>query len=100
MKKLFGLKTEENETYFQLERCLDVLQIIDKIEEAAFSKNCGYEFASYFQSGLPDKESYFSIKKRGLFMAVVTTKERMHIIIHGKIDQKKIKGIVSKEFIF
>lgn len=98
MGKLFGVKTDSEELYFQLEKSLPALAMIDAIEYEIFGNKCGYEFGSHFQNGLPAKEDYVSLTKNKIFIVVITGKERVHIIIKGKVDKEKIKKMVSEKF--
>lgn len=100
MRKLFGMKSDKDELYFQLEKSLESVKIIESIEYEIFGEESDYYFASAFQSGVPDKESYFSMEKNNIFISAVISKERIHIIIKGKVDQERINKLVSEKFAF
>lgn len=97
--KLFGIKSEKDELYFQFEKCKEVLHTLYSIEAEAL-QDIAINFEDFLQGGLPEKESYFSFFENGVFIALVITKERVHLIIKGVVDNKKIKEIVSRSFEF
>ena len=99
--KLFGIKDNKSELYFQIEKAKKTLEMIDDIAVILFDDE-GDHFENRWQTGLPDKEDYMGFKKGGIYMGVVISVERIHIIIRGlpkkSINKKKIKKMIMRDY--
>ena len=99
--KLFGIKDENNELYFNIEKNSNTLKLIDKIAFFLFDEDMANEFENRWQTGLPEKEDYFCIEKEGIYMGVIISEKRVHIILRGipnnSADKTNIKQTIIKE---
>jgi len=95
--KLFAIKTDEEELYFQFEKANDGLEILNKIAKILFG-DTEFFFDMEWQDGIPNKESYLSHKFKGVFVGATVSKKRIHLLILGLKDKDKIEEI--KNLIF
>ena len=99
--KLFGIKDENKELYFNIEKVQNTLKLIDKISLILFDEDMANQFEDRWQTGLPEKEDYFGIEKEGIYMGVIISEKRVHIIIRGfpdnSADKRNIKQIITNE---
>ena len=94
--KLFGIRDMKEGMYFQIEKTKEGLHTIDRISHELFRAE-NEVFESRWQLGLPEKEDFEQHEESGIFMGVVVTKERVHIVIRGLKDKRKCAKI--KNFI-
>jgi len=99
--KLYGIKDNEDELYFHIEKTKEALELIDNISKILFSKE-SWHFENHWQTGLPEKEDYYNFEKDGIYMGVTISKERVHIVIKGfpkdSTDKQHIKKILMKQY--
>ena len=95
--KLFAIKQDENELYFQLEKTKEGLKIIDEIAGMLFGKT-EFFFDMEWQRGLPETESYLGHESKGIYIGATVSEKRLHLIIRGLKDKSKVNSI--KELIF
>ena len=96
--KMFAIKDERKELYFQIEKSKKSLDLIDNLACELFEEE-GYRFENRWQSGIPDKEDYFGYENKGIYFGVVISEKRIHLIIKGikEIKKKEIKKTVTKD---
>ena len=100
--KMFGIKEEGNDLYFQIEKAKNSLKVIDKISFELFGEK-GSLFELRWQDGLPKKEDYEGYNLKGIYFDVVISQKRIHLILRGLKDarkKKKIKDIITKKYKF
>jgi len=97
--KLYAIKDSNKELYFQIEKTNKGLKTIDWIACEVFGEE-GYIFENKWQTGLPNGEDYESKSDGDIFMGVVLSEKRIHIIIKGIKDKNKIKEIITNEYDF
>ncbi|MBI4164009.1 MAG: hypothetical protein HY512_04045 [Candidatus Aenigmarchaeota archaeon] len=100
MDKLFGIRDSEGELYFHLEKTPEGVSVISKIDYALF-KDQSYNFDEKWQGRLPEKETYEGYEEGGVYMGVLVSKERIHIIIRGlksSEKRKQIKDLIGSKY--
>ena len=98
--KMFAIKDKENELYFQIEKTDEGLSVIDKIACELMGGE-GYRFENRWQGGIPEKEDYEGYGRDGIYLGIVISEKRIHLIIRGIKDikqKKKIKELITKQY--
>jgi|TARA_Y100000310_G_scaffold339688_1_gene433171 hypothetical protein len=95
--KLFAIKSDKKELYFQLEKTNEGLKILDTIAQILFG-NTEFFFDMEWQLGLPKKESYLGHEFKGVFIGATVSEKRIHLLIRGLKEKNKIKKIKSLIF--
>lgn len=95
MKKLFALKDEKKELYFQIELNKNIWDFLDNIALEIFEEN--YMIDEHYLGELKDND-YFSFTKKGKNLIIIMANQRAHVVVLGSIDHKKLKEIVFKDY--
>ena len=90
--KLFAIRSEDDELYFHLEKTNSGLDILDTIAGLLFGTT-EFFFDMEWQNGLPKQESYLGHTFKGVYIGAVVSEKRIHLLIRGLKDAKKIKAI-------
>lgn len=96
--KLFVIKDTSEEFYFQVDKTNQSFMFIDKLAHELSNEN--FCFEGKWQEGLPENDSYQGYEKEGLYMGVVISDKRIHVIIKGISikDKEKIKRKIKENF--
>ena len=97
MEILYSTKDEKSEFYAQIEVTKNIWKFLDKLTYRLFDEN--FMVDDHYRGELKDND-YFSFEKDGVYLIIVMTKERAHIIILGLPDNKEVKEFLFENYSF
>ncbi len=98
MKKLYSIKDEKSELHFQIEISKDIWKTLDELANRLYGEN--WMIDDHYRGEIKDND-YFGFTKGGIYLGIVMTKNRAHIIILGSANlQKEIKDFIFKSYSF
>jgi len=95
MGKLYATKDEKSEFYAQIETNRDIWKFLDKLTYRLFDEN--YMVDDHYGGEIKTND-YFSFEKEGVYLIIVMTKERTHLIILGLPDNKEVKEFIFENY--
>ena len=95
MKKLYATKDEKSEFYAQIETNRDIWKFLDKLTYRLFDEN--YMIDDHYRGEIKTND-YFSFEKEGIYLIIVMTKERTHLIILGLPNNKEVKEFIFENY--
>ena len=97
MEKLYSSKDEKSEFYAQIEVTKNIWKFLDKLTYRLFDEN--WMIDDHYRGEFKDND-YFSFEKDGVYLIIVMTKERAHIIIVGLPNNKEVKEFLFENYSF
>ncbi|MBI2632125.1 hypothetical protein HYW75_03915 [Candidatus Pacearchaeota archaeon] len=97
MAKLLAIKDEKSELYAQLETTKDIWKFLDKLAYRLYDEN--WMIDDHYRGELKDND-YFSFEKEGVYLIIIMTKERTHLVILGLPNNKEYKEFIFEEYSF
>ena len=97
MKKIYSIKDEKSELYFQIEVGKDIWKFLDNLTHELYDEN--WMIDDHYRGEIRDND-YFGFTKDGVYLGIVMTKNRVYIIILGLPAnlQKEIKELIFKDY--
>ncbi|MBS3124053.1 hypothetical protein J4437_05475 [Candidatus Woesearchaeota archaeon] len=97
MEKLYSIKEDKSEFYAQIEVTTNLWKFIDKLTYRLFDEN--WMVDDHYRGELKDND-YFSFEKDGVYLIIVMTEKRAHIIIIGLPNYKEVKEFLFENYSF
>lgn len=98
MKKIFAIKDKKSEFYVQIEVTKNIWKFLSDLAFKLFDENWMIDDLYQILWDKKEFDDYFSFKKHNIYLVVVMTQERAHIIILGLDNNKKIKDFVLENY--
>ncbi|MEK6867755.1 MAG: hypothetical protein AABX98_02935 [Nanoarchaeota archaeon] len=96
-QKLYAIKDEKSELYVQVEITKNIWTFLDKIAFQLFKEN--WMIDDHYRGEVKNND-YFSFKKKELYLIIVMTNKRAHIMILGTRAKKKLKRLIFENTLF
>jgi len=100
MGKLYATKDERSEFYAQIETNKDIWKFLGKLAHRLFDENGMID--DHYQTiwDKPKFSDYFSFEKDGVYLIIVMTEKRAHIIILGLPNNSEVKEFTFENYKF
>ena len=95
MGKLFAIKDEKSEFYAQVEITKDIWKFLDKLVFRLFDEN--WMIDDHYRGELKNND-YFSFEKDGVYLMLIMTEKRLHIIVLGLPNNKEVKEFLFENY--
>ncbi len=96
MKKLYAIKDENGELYFQIEVTKDIWKTLDELANILYDES--WIIDDHYRGEIKDND-YYGFSKDGIYLGIVMTKNRAHIVVLGAVNlQKEIKEFIFKDY--
>ena len=97
MEKLYATKDEKSEYYAQVETNQNIWKFLDKLAYRLFDEN---DMIDDHYRGELKANDYFSFQKEGVYLIIVMTKERTHLVILGLPNNQEVKEFIFENYKF
>ena len=100
MAKMFASKDEKSEFYAQIEVTKDIWKFLGDLAYRLYDEN--WMIDDHYQVLWDKKEfnDYFSFEKDGVYLVIVMTEKKAHIIVLGLPDNKEVKEFLFENYSF
>lgn len=98
MTRVFATKDEKSEFYAQIEVTKNIWKFLGELAYRLYDEN--YMIDDHYQI-LKDKKEfndYFSFEKDGVYLIIVMTEKRAHVIVMGLPNNKEVKKFLFEHY--
>ncbi len=95
VEKLYAIKDENSELYAQVAITKNIWRFLDGLANVLFLET--WMIDDHYGGEIKNND-YFCFKKDNIYLVIIMTNERAHIIVIGLHDNKDIKKFINEHY--